>query len=132
MGISANGNSVGLSDNTGVSSITNPIDNLGMIIGKGKSSGTGFRSESIVGDKINNFGIVYGNTYALSANSLGAVGGKNYGLLIGELNNVVIGDDEKEIKNYGIVFKVKSSDKYDVSYRYDGSEDCLLYTSRCV
>ncbi|WP_339010379.1 autotransporter outer membrane beta-barrel domain-containing protein [Fusobacterium varium] len=123
MGISANGNSVGLSDNTGVSSITNPIDNLGMIIGKGKSSGTGFRSESIVGDKINNFGIVYGNTYALSANSLGAVGGKNYGLLIGELNNVVIGDDEKEIKNYGIVFKVKSSDKYDVSYRYDGSED---------
>ena len=128
IGISTNGKSKGLSDNNGVSSITNPIDNLGMIIGKGGASGTGFYSESIDGDNINNFGVIYGNTYALEASNLEEIKGNNYGLLVGGLDNVTIenaGSGDTNIKNYGIVF-TEAGSSYTISHRYTGGEEVTV------
>ena len=132
MGISVNGFGYGLAVFNPGSEPINPIDNLGMIIGKGGSSGKGFVSESVNGDNINNFGIIYGDTYAIDTNSTGEPTGSNYGLLLNKtegenvINGAIIdnaGSGTPAIKNYGIVFKVKSNGKYDVSYRYTGSED---------
>ena len=130
MGISVNGSGYGLGGSNPGSEPT-VIDNLGMIIGKGKSFGRGLFSESFKGDKINNFGIIYGNTHAIDTNDVGEAVGSNYGLLLNKtegknvVNGVTIenaGSGDTNIKNYGIVFKVESEGKYDVSYRYDGSE----------
>ena len=132
MGISVNGFGYGLAELNLGSEPINPIDNLGMIIGKGGSSGKGFVSESVNGDNINNFGIIYGDTYAIDTNGTGEPTGSNYGLLLNKtegenvINGAIIdnaGSGTPAIKNYGIVFKVKSNGKYDVSYRYTGSED---------
>uniref|UniRef100_UPI00356650C7 autotransporter outer membrane beta-barrel domain-containing protein n=1 Tax=Fusobacterium varium TaxID=856 RepID=UPI00356650C7 len=110
------------------------IDNLGMISGIGKIIGRGLQFESNTKNIINNIGIVYGTTSAVykSFSASVKVEGNNYGLLLNQndatspvdrvtINNAGTGDPE--IKNYGIVFKVKSDGKYDVSYRYIGSED---------
>ena len=133
VGISVNGNSKGLSDNTGVSSITNPIDNLGMIIGKAKSSGSGigFYSEASPGDYINNFGIIYGNTYALSNSAAGAgtIKGNNFGILIGGVRGITIdntGTGTPAIENYGIAFSVTGSNSYTISHRYTGNEEITV------
>ena len=133
VGISVNGNSKGLSDNTGVSSITNPIDNLGMIIGKAKSSGSGigFYSEASPGDYINNFGIIYGNTYALSNSAVGAgtIKGNNFGILIGGVRGITIdntGTGTSAIENYGIAFSVTGSNSYTISHRYTGNEEITV------
>ena len=132
MGISVNSSGYGVGGINPGSEPINPIDNLGMIIGKGKSFGKGLVSESAKGDKINNFGIIYGNAYAIDTNGIGGPAGNNYGLLLNktEGENVVngatidnVGIGAPEIVNYGIVFKIKSDGKYDVSYGYTGSED---------
>ncbi|MHD0317533.1 autotransporter outer membrane beta-barrel domain-containing protein [Fusobacterium sp. THCT1E2] len=131
MGISVNDSGYGVAGSN-LGSEPTIIDNLGMIIGRGKSFGRGLLSESVNGDKINNFGIIYGNTHAIDTNSVGEPVGSNYGLLLNKtegenvVNGITIenaGSGDTNIKNYGIVFKVESEGKYDVSYRYDGSED---------
>uniref|UniRef100_UPI0027DB635D autotransporter outer membrane beta-barrel domain-containing protein n=1 Tax=uncultured Fusobacterium sp. TaxID=159267 RepID=UPI0027DB635D len=108
------------------------IDNLGMISGIGKTIGRGLYLESTTKNIINNFGIVFGTSNAVYKSFSAKIEGNNYGLLLNQndttspvdrvtINNAGAGDPE--IKNYGIVFKVKSDGKYDVSYRYIGSED---------
>ena len=128
MGISVNGSGYGLAGiNSGSKPIT-IIDNLGMIIGKGKSSGKGLLSESTSGDKINNFGIIYGNTHAIDTNSTGEPVGSNYGLLIGGLDSVTIenaGSGDTNIKNYGIVF-TEAGSSYTISHRYTGGEEVTV------
>ena len=133
VGISSNSISAGLSDNNGISSITNPIDNLGMIIGKAKSSGSGigFYSEASPGDYINNFGIIYGNTYALSNSEAGAgtIKGNNFGILIGGVRGITIdntGTGTPAIENYGIAFSVTGSNSYTISHRYTGNENITV------
>ena len=133
VGISSNSISAGLSDNNGISSITNPIDNLGMIIGKAKSSGSGigFYSEASPGDYINNFGIIYGNTYALSNSAVGAgtIKGNNFGILIGGVRGITIdntGRGTPAIENYGIAFSVTGSNSYTISHRYTGNEEITV------
>ena len=127
MGISVNGSGYGLAgSNLGSKPIT--IDNLGIIMGKGKSSGKGLLSESTSGDKINNFGIIYGNTHAIDTNSTGEPVGSNYGLLIGGLDSVTIenaGSGDTNIKNYGIVF-TEAGSSYTISHRYTGGEEVTV------
>ncbi|WP_373080171.1 autotransporter outer membrane beta-barrel domain-containing protein [Fusobacterium varium] len=137
-GISSEAFSYGITSSGSVSEIA--IDNLGMISGItkpqgiGATQGRGLYFESNTKNIINNIGIVCGTTSAVykSFSASVKVEGNNYGLLLNQndatspVDMVTIdnaGTGDPEIKNYGIVFKVKSDGKYDVSYRYIGSED---------
>ena len=108
------------------------IDNIGMISGIGKTIGRGLYLESTTKNIINNSGIVSGTFNAVYKSFSAKIEGNNYGLLLNKndatspVDRVTIdnaGTGDTEIKNYGIVFKVKADGKYDVSYRYTGSED---------
>ena len=133
IGISVNGYGYGLAGiNSGSKPIT-IIDNLGMIIGKGKSSGKGLLSESTSGDKINNFGIIYGNTHAIDTNTTGEPAGNNYGLLLNSTYSkkvIKLSEVKKDIVNYGIIFKVKADGTYelesDTSTEYTGGEEVTV------
>ena len=133
IGISVNGSGYGLAGiNSGSKPIT-IIDNLGMIIGKGKSSGKGLLSESTSGDKINNFGIIYGNTHAIDTNTTGEPAGNNYGLLLNSTDSkkvIKLSEVKKDIVNYGIIFKVKADGTYelesDTSTEYTGGEEVTV------
>ena len=132
MGISVNGSGYGLRESSS-SSQPITIDNLGMIIGKGKSSGKGLVSESWNGDKINNFGIIYGNTHAIDTNTTGEPVGNNYGLLLNSTDSkkaIKLSEVKKDIVNYGIIFKVKADGTYelesDTSTEYTGGEEVTV------
>ena len=124
--------SYGITNNEASSEIT--IDNLGIVSGIGlgdNAKGTGLCLYSTTKNIINNFGVIYGNTYAINGYDVDATKGNNYGLLLNEtdgknvVNVITIGNAGTEtfrITNYGIVFKIKSDNKYEISYRYDGNE----------
>ena len=135
IGLSSNNHAYGITGNNPGSKSIDPIENLGMIVAEGKSSGNGFYAQSINGDTVNNFGIIFGSTYAIDGSNSGATTGNNYGLLINKtesgnvINSLTIGnagEGDSKITNYGIVFKVKNNGEYDVSYRHNGSENVTV------
>ena len=128
--------SYGITNNEASSEIT--IDNLGIVSGIGlgeNAKGTGLCLYSTTKNIINNFGVIYGNTYAINGYNVDATKGNNYGLLLNEtdgknvVNVITIGNTGTgtfKITNYGIVFKIKSDSKYEISYRYDGNENITV------